>query len=125
MTSILIIEDDDQVRSMLRGALEREGYLVEEAGDGRQGLIRYRAVPTDLVITNILMPEQEGLETIRALRQEFPAVKIIAISGGGQRGTLDFLVIAQRLGAQRTLRKPFDLHELRHTVRELLQSTHP
>jgi DNA-binding NtrC family response regulator len=120
MHSILVIDDDEQFRVMLRQVLGREGYEVVEARNGREGMALYRAEPTDLVISDILMPEQEGLETIRELRREFPAVKIIVISGGGPGGTMNFLKAATLLGAQRTLWKPFDLDELRQAVREVL-----
>ena len=121
MPRILIIDDDPQARALLRQALERAGHTVLEAADGQEGLQYYRASPTDLIITDILMPEREGLETIMALRKEFPDVKIIAISGGGRAGRLDFLDIAARLGAQRTFRKPFNLRELLAAVREVVQ----
>jgi YesN/AraC family two-component response regulator len=74
-----------------------------EARDSREGIVRYRSAPTDLVITDIVIPEQEGLQTIRELRHEFPEVKIIAVSGGGYVGTLKFLDVAKLLRAQRTL----------------------
>jgi CheY-like chemotaxis protein len=90
MSRILLIDDDDQFRGMLRQALRPEGYEVVEARDGKEGLIRFRTAAIDLVITDILMPEQEGLQTIRELRAEFPAIKIIAISGDGAQGTLNF-----------------------------------
>jgi DNA-binding response OmpR family regulator len=125
MARILLIEDDEQFRRMLRAVLEHEGYVVEEAQNGRQGVANCRATPADLVITNIIMPEQEGLETIRILRQEFPAVKIIAISGGGAWRNLDFLSVARQLGAWRTLRKPFEMRELRAAVGEGLQTPGP
>jgi CheY-like chemotaxis protein len=120
MACILIIDDDDQFRGMLRHMLRREGYEVAEARNGREGIACYRAMPTDLVITDLLMPELEGIETIRQLRRDFPEVKIIAISGGGARGTLNFLKPAKMLGAHRTLSKPFDLEELRQAIREVL-----
>lgn len=123
MARILVIEDDHHTRALLRQALELAGYTVLEAADGREGLRRQRASPAHLVITDIFMPEQEGLETIMALRRESPDVKIIAISGGGRLGRLDFLDVAARLGAQRTFYKPFDYQELLATVRELLQDT--
>ena len=106
---------------MLRQALERAGYEVVEAGDGNEGLQSFREAPTDLIITDILMPEKEGLETIIDLRRDFPEVKIIAMSGGGRTGNLNFLEIARRLGAQHTLQKPFGLQEMLQAVRELLQ----
>jgi DNA-binding response OmpR family regulator len=118
---ILIIDDEDQPRRMLQQVLIRAGYEVIEARDGNQGLQLFRASPTDLIITDILMPEKEGLETIIDLRREFPAIKIIAISGGGRTGNLNFLEVAKRLGAQRTLQKPFELQEMIAAVRELLQ----
>jgi CheY-like chemotaxis protein len=99
MGRILVIDDDDQFRTMLRQARGREGYEVLEASYGREGIIRYRTALTDLVITDILMPEPEGIQTIRELRAEFPEIKIIAISGGGSKGTLNFLNLAEMLGA--------------------------
>src|SRR5712671_5182515 len=75
MVCILLIDDDDDFRTMLRTALEQDGYVVEEARNGREGSQRYRTASADLVIIDLLMPEQEGLETIQALRQEFPEVK--------------------------------------------------
>jgi DNA-binding response OmpR family regulator len=124
---ILIIDDEDQPRRMLYQALTRAGYEVVEARDGNEGLARFREAPTDLIITDILMPEKEGLETIIDLRREFPHVKIVAMSGGGRTGSLNFLDIARRLGAQCTLPKPFGLQDMLKAVRELLQehSVHP
>ena len=122
MACILIIDDEDQPRRMLQQVLIRAGYDVVEARDGNQGLQLFRTSPTDLIITDILMPEKEGLETIIDLRREFPAVKIIAISGGGRTGNLNFLEVAKRLGAQRTLQKPFELQEMLAAVRDLLQT---
>jgi DNA-binding NtrC family response regulator len=125
MAHMLIIDDDDQLRTLLRQTLEREGYTVGEAQNGREGMARYRATPADLVITNILMPKQEGLETIRVLRQESPEVKTIAIAGGGRMGALDFLDVAARLGARRTLRKLCTLQELGTAVCAALQHPGP
>ena len=118
MVRILVIDDDDDFRSMLCMALERAGYTAEEARNGQEGVRCHRTEPVDLVITDILMPEQEGLETIQALRQEFPAIKIIAISGG--MGRLNFLPLAKKLGALQTLQKPFALQQLYDVVREVL-----
>ena len=107
---------------MLRQALERAGYEVLEGPNGRVGMHLQWTTPADVIITDIFMPEQEGLETIRQLRRDFPTTKIIAMSGGGQIGNVNFLTIAERLGAQRTLQKPFGLREMLETVQELLQS---
>jgi CheY-like chemotaxis protein len=121
MAHILIIDDDPPTRRMLRQALEREGYGVIEARDGHEGLQYYRAAPTDLIITDILMPDKEGLETIMELRQDFPRARIIAISGGTKFGRLNFLAMAQKLGAQYTLQKPFSLQEMLEIIRKALQ----
>jgi DNA-binding response OmpR family regulator len=120
---ILIIDDEDQPRRMLQQVLARAGYEVIEARNGNEGLQYFRDRPTDLIITDILMPEKEGLETIIDIRREFPAVKIIAISGGGRTGNLNFLEVAKRLGAQHTLQKPFELQEMLGAVRDLLQES--
>ncbi|RMF90686.1 MAG: response regulator [Nitrospinota bacterium] len=122
MKRILVIDDEAPVRRMLRQTLEYAGYTVVEAEDGKEGLKQYRAEPADLVITDILMPEKEGLETIRELRREFPETKIIAISGGGRSGVLDFLNVAEKLGAHRTFHKPFSLQDLLTAIRELLET---
>jgi DNA-binding NtrC family response regulator len=121
MARVLIIDDNTPTRHMLRQALERAGYEVADAPDGRAGMQLQRAMPADVIITDILMPEQEGLETIRELQRDFPTTKIIAISGGGQIGTYSFLAIAERLGARRALQKPFGLREMLDAVKEMLQ----
>jgi len=121
MKLILIIDDDDLFRAMLRQMLESEGYYVVDAPDGKVGIKLYRAKPTDLIITDILMPEKEGLQTIVELQQDFPEVKIIAISGGGCVGPDNYLKIAKMLGAQFTFEKPFQREELLEAVRESLK----
>ena len=120
MAKILIIDDEEQVRLYLRSILEPEGHEVVEAPDGKVGLQLYREEPVDLIITDVFMPEKEGLETIRELRSEYPEVKIIAISGGGRTGNLDFLPLAKTFGALRTLAKPFDRQEMLDAVQEVL-----
>jgi len=123
MARILIIEDDDQTRSMLRQVLEREGYEVVDAPDGREGIRLYRGKPTDLIITDIIMPEKEGIETIMELKRDFPDVKIIAMSGGGRIGPDEYLHVAKKLGAQRTFAKPVEREEMLKAIRELLTRT--
>ncbi len=121
MASILIIEDEAQVRTFLRRALEGAGHDVVEAQNGEEGFKRYSQSPTDLVITDILLGGKEGFEAIVDLRLQSPNVKIIAISGEGSTGTLPFLEIAKNLGASRTLKKPFELEQLLEAVRQELE----
>ncbi|MGE3540889.1 MAG: response regulator [Candidatus Tectimicrobiota bacterium] len=120
MTRVLVIDDDFQNRAVLRQMLEREGYDVIDAGDGASGLRAYAQAPAELVITDIIMPEREGLEIIQTFRQRYPAVKIIAISGGSPRLPADFLSTAALLGAHRTLAKPIRRIDLLVAVHELL-----
>jgi len=120
MIRILLIDDDALARDMLRQMLERAGYDVVEAANGREGLQQYQATAIDLIITDILMPDQDGLETILELRRLAPEAKIIAISGGGQSGLLDLLPVAAKLGAQRTLWKPLRRLELLAAIRQLV-----
>jgi len=120
MTRILLIDDDALGRDMLRQMLERAGYDVVEAASGREGLQQYQATAIDLIITDILMPDQDGLEIILELRRLAPEAKIIAITGGGQSGLLDLLPVAAKLGAQWTLRKPLQRLELLEAIRQLV-----
>ncbi|GMQ79056.1 MAG: response regulator [Anaerolineae bacterium] len=121
MTRILVIDDEPQVRTMLREILEDEGYEVVVAVNGNEGLKLYRNEPTDLVITDIIMPGKEGLETIKELRKISPDVKIIAISGGGRVVPKDYLQVAQAFGAQRVFNKPVEYNELLSTIAELVK----
>ncbi len=121
MARILIIDDDAQLRKMLRQTLERAGYGVEEAPDGMEGMKIYRQEPMDLIITDLIMPEKDGIETIIELRKGFPEVKIIAMSGGGRIGPEDYLNMAKGLGAMRIFSKPIEREELLKAVRELLE----
>lgn len=117
MPSVLVVDDQDQVRQLIRETLEQAGYEVEEARDGKEGLERYRMKAVDLVITDILMPGQDGLEGIMALRREFPDSRVIAMTGGSESVDLGNVSdIAKMLGARRTLQKPFDLKVLLDTV---------
>ena len=123
MARILVIDDDNDVRSLAQDVLGSAGYEVLVAADGAQGIELQRSTPAAVVITDILMPEKEGLETIRDLKHEFPGVKIIAISGAGKRvKSSAYLVTAREVGAQALLRKPFDSNTLVQMVREVLQS---
>jgi len=117
MPSVLVVDDEEQVRQLIKETLEQAGYDVEEACDGKEGLKRYRTKPTDLVIMDILMPDQDGLESIMTLHREFPASRVIAITGGNDMiGILNFLDVAKMLGARRTLQKPFEMKALLDAV---------
>ena len=117
---VLVIDDDVLLRRTICALLERENFEVIEAGDGHQGVRQFQTDPTDLVITDIVMPEQEGLETISQIRATRPDIKIIAMSGAPPLGDSNYLSMAEKFGADRTLRKPFRLHELVKVVRDLL-----
>jgi len=114
MATILIIDDEESVRALLRFALEAAGYEVTEAANGRQGLERYRQRPMDLVIVDMLMPVMNGLDMLLDLTREFLHAKVIAISGaGGEKNVLD---TAKLLGVRHTLHKPFSMDALLKTV---------
>lgn len=120
MARILVIDDEELVRMTVRQTLERRGHEVAEAVNGRAVLELQRTRPVELVITDLLMPEKEGIETIRDLKREYPDVKIIAMSGGGPVGNTSYLAMSQRFGADSTLIKPFGPQELLSTVERLL-----
>ncbi len=123
MPTILVIEDDDQGREMLRQMLEMAGYDVLDASDGAEGTKIYFESHPDLVITDIIMPYKGGLETIMKLKRENPGVKIFAITGGGRVVKADFLSIAKSVGAIRTFKKPLDRKEIIAAVAETLGKT--
>ena len=121
MARILVIDDDDAIRLSLKLALEDADHHVEDAANGEEGMTRFRTNPADPVITDIFMPEKEGLETIDEIKRDCPQTKIIAISGGGSMDPENYLVIAKRVGADRSLFKPFDIQLLVGTVDDLLR----
>ena len=108
MPKVLVIDDDAAVRHVIARILSQRALDVLQASDGRQGLAVLQAEQPDLIITDIIMPEMEGIETIREIRRIVPDIKIIAISGGGRVGNFDFLTCARKLGASEVLAKPFD-----------------
>jgi CheY-like chemotaxis protein len=120
MPRILIIDDNEAMRAVLSDLLTQAGYETVEAASGRAAVQVQRERPAELLITDIFMPETDGLEVILHFRQEFPAVKIIAVSGGGSRGMVELLGVARKMGAQRALIKPFSLEELLEAVAELI-----
>ena len=125
MPSILLIEDDDLFRDALANALIERGYTVMQARDGDEGLRIFRVEPADLVLTDIVMPNKEGIATVEELRRDHPNLGIIAMSGGLAYQAPLYLKLAGALGANRTLRKPFDLPTLLTAIEEVLAETGP
>jgi YesN/AraC family two-component response regulator len=122
MEKILIIDDETPIRSMVRLILERAGYTVREAQDGIEGIRVFRETPADLVITDLIMPNKDGIGMIIELKKDFPALKIIAMSGGGLNRPEGYLRGAQKLGAACTLSKPINRQELLRVVRDTLNT---
>lgn len=121
MQDILIIEDDKELREMLKAALIRHDFIVLEANNGRDALIHFKPGLTDLVITDLIMPEEDGLKVIMKIRELKPAIKIIAISGGGKVGPASYLNLARALGANAVYSKPFSINDLIAKIKELLE----
>ena len=119
---ILIVDDDDRIRDLFRMWLEREGFEVYEAENGKKGVGVQRESPVDLLICDLIMPVQEGIETITQFRDEFPEIGIIAISGGGKIGSDSYLAVAEQLGAWQVFTKPVDMPLLIETIKEWEQS---
>ncbi|PCJ51223.1 MAG: response regulator [Candidatus Hydrogenedentota bacterium] len=122
MARVLIIDDEEQIREVLRTVLERVGYEVSEASNGVEGIQIYREHDIDLVVTDIIMPEKGGIDTIMDLRRDYPDVKIIAVSGGGMCGDVSYLDMAIGVGADRAIGKPFVLDEFLEAVTELTET---
>lgn len=120
MSRILVVDDEAAFRGTLREVLEDAGHEVVEASDGAQGLRMAGEMAPDLIITDIVMPGMEGMETIGEIRRRHPRVKLIAMSGGGSVGGSNYLDIALRLGAHRVLSKPFAMAELIDSVADLV-----
>ena len=116
---LLIAEDSADMRESLKLLLERAGYEVAVAADGACALELQRRQPADVLITDIFMPDQDGLETIQEFRHEFPQVRIIAMSGGGARVGGRYLDIAELAGADAVLRKPFEVSDLLRALKDL------
>jgi DNA-binding response OmpR family regulator len=116
MKHVLVIDDDRSTCDLIKHYLESQGFEVETAPDGREGIRRYHAHPADLVIVDIFMPHKDGIETIIDLRSQSPEARILAISGGGDMGGMEYLDYARVLGATNTLAKPFDRSSLINAV---------
>jgi len=122
MARILVIDDETEVRNLLRTMLENDGHEVLEAADGKGGMELFKKNPTEIVITDIIMPRKDGIGVIKELRRDYPDAKIIAISGGGSTGTLNFLPAATSLGANYILPKPFTGKDLSEAISKALNT---
>lgn len=120
MSQILVVDDNEHIRTVVRRILEREGHTVIETVDSKKVPDMVKKHHFDLMITDILMPGKEGISTISELRKEYPDLKIIAISGGGSYEPLGYLDMAKRVGANRTIPKPFNRQELLDVVNDVL-----
>jgi DNA-binding NtrC family response regulator len=120
MAKILVIDDEIQILQIIRVLLERAGHDVVLTEDGNKALKLLAEHAFDLVISDLIMPEKEGIELITEIRKSWPDIKIMAISGGGKIGPSGYLKYAEKLGAQASLEKPFESHELIACVEKLL-----
>jgi DNA-binding response OmpR family regulator len=117
---ILVVEDDAAVRKFITTLLKKENYTVYDADNGMKALVVLKEQKDiTLLITDLIMPEMEGFETIKEVKKQYPSINIIAISGGGQVGPENFLVLADALGAHTTLKKPFSGQELIRAIKNL------
>jgi CheY-like chemotaxis protein len=120
MPGILIIEDDAELREMLKIAFSRRKYTVLEAENGKDAITHFKPGITDLVVTDLIMPEEDGLKVIIKLREIKPSIKVIAISGGGKAGPGSYLNLAKALGADAVYSKPFSVNDMIIKMEELL-----
>lgn len=122
---VLVIDDDDSIRLFIRRVLEHHRYVVLEARNGDEGIRTYRENLPDLVLLDLYMPEKDGLETLRDLRQETPPPKVVTMSGGGPKYDVTILQSARFLGSHSALVKPFSIGELLELVRSMLAASPP
>jgi two-component system, chemotaxis family, chemotaxis protein CheY len=120
MARVLIADDDVRLREATRAILEEEGHFVVEAKEGAEALRLQRTEQIDLVVCDMFMPGQDGIETIRALRRDFPLLKIIAVSGGGYSGAIDVLKMARLIGATEVLSKPYSRAALLEAIARVM-----
>ncbi|HYD57197.1 MAG TPA: response regulator [Burkholderiales bacterium] len=118
---VLVVDDNADMRDSLRMLLAQIGFDAEGARDGQQALGIQRTRPAQILITDIFMPGTDGIETIEAFRREWPAMKIVAMSGGGAVATRDYLKVAPDIGADAVLRKPFSLDSLQDVLHALVR----
>lgn len=122
MPGVLIVEDDREVREMLKMSLLRKNYIVLEAENGKAAIAHFKPLLTDLVVTDLIMPEEDGLKVVIKLRELKPSIKIIAISGGGKVGPGSYLNLAKALGADAIFSKPFSINDLVAKIEQLLDN---
>jgi len=120
MPVILLVDDQESVREMIKTSLVKNKYTVLEASNGKEAIARFKPAVIDLVITDILMPEEDGLKVIMELKEVKPELKVIAISGGGKAGPHNYLSLAKALGADLALTKPFSVNTLMAGIKELV-----
>ena len=120
MAHVVVIDDQEPIRRLVRRALEKDGHEVLEAGEGEAGMALLDRAPVDVVITDIFMPGMDGIQVLREIRKRFPAVKVIAMSGGDSSGLMDLRHDAELLGAVKSLSKPFTAREVVDVVRSVL-----
>lgn len=116
MPRILLVDDDEMSRQAVQRMLERAGHTVESTGDGREAIDRFAAGEVDLLITDLIMPEMDGLEIIQEVRRKDPGARILAISGGGRVQAEEYLSVARKFGAVEVLPKPFASQDLKAAV---------
>lgn len=117
MSRVLVVEDHAPMRAVMTAVLEGMGHQVYQAGNGREALRVQADANAELMLTDLFMPEMEGLETIRQMRSRYPQLRIMAVSGGSSRGDAgDYLEMAMKFGAERALRKPFTIKEMTDAV---------
>jgi DNA-binding response OmpR family regulator len=121
MAGIMIVEDDNDLREMLKLSLLQRKYTVFEAGNGKEAIARFKPSLVDLVVTDIIMPDEDGLKVIMKLREIKPTIRIIAISGGGKAGPGNYLNLARALGADEIFPKPFSIQTLLTKIDSLLE----
>lgn len=122
MPKILVVDDNETFRTALCMTLEKWGYDVQQAADGREALTQQHATPSEILLTDLIMPDKEGLETIQDFRRQHPNVVIIAMSAGGRMDAKDMLKMARQFGASQTLSKPFSQTELEDAINLALET---
>jgi len=125
MLRILVIDDESLTRSTVVTMLNREGFSVEEASDGQAGIAMIHKTPPDIVITDLFMPNRDGIEIVMELKRSYPQTKIIAMTGGGQRRMMEIASAATVLGADHILYKPFEMESLLAAVNAVLGTPPP